>query len=558
MKRLQSFLLSLLSVLCAYGVSVSPLTLYKKWQNLGNERLMEMGQGFVRDNSCDSALVCYSVVADRLRGKASDKEEKQILARALNNIGFIYGTYFFDYKEAMNVLQESLKVSEESGYDENIAFVNLNLGGIYLGCNMMYGKNLFSDEVWTYLENALKSAVEMKQNEVAMVAFLNLGQMYLSDPQDERLRRALSVLESARLPGKLPLAAFCREYARGLEDCMDGKDADAIGHFVAMKQLVPKNDIHSARYELIVLDALARLYDKTGGYQQAIATYTELLAKAQDSGVSDVETNTYRMLSELYSKTGREDTATEYLLHFHHKRDSTLTERDMSMLSKMPLVSELEEINRRLAEEHAKRKIMIIVSLVTAVFVILLALYLMTVIRSRRKLQLYVKELYRKNRELIESEKRVRELREGSHAASDEKYSSSSLTAPESRRIADSILKVMDNTELITNPAFSIAELAERTGHSTKVVSQVVNETLGKNFRTLLNECRIREACVRLLDTDTYGQYTIEHIAESVGFNSRSNFSVTFKKITGLTPVQFQKNAISDNVEGISSPYSAF
>ena len=546
MKRLQLLLAIMACVIHAYGASVSPLVLYNKWQNLGSDHLMEMGQKFAQDNSCDSALVCYSVVADRLRGKATRTDEKQTLARALNNIGFIYGTYFFDYKEAVNALQESLRISRESDYKENIAFVNLNLGGVYLGCNMMYGRNLFSDEVWNYLENALVSAVEMKQHEVAMVAFLNMGQMYFSDHQDERLKKAVDILRAGGLPDNLPLAPYCRTYARGLEAYMNRQYDESIRHFQSMVPLIPQHDLHSSRYELIVLDALARLYEASGNYQAAIDTCTSLLSKSIAYGVSDVETNTCRMLSELYEKTGHDDMATEYLLRFHHKKDSTLTERDMSMLSKLPLVNELEEINRRLAEEHAKRRMMIIIAVVTAVFVIMLALYLLTVIRSQRKLRRYVKELYRKNRELIQSEQRARELRETQSAAPEEKYSSSSLTPPESRIIADRILQVMDNIELITNPGFSLAELAEQTGHSPKVVSQVVNETLGRNFKTLLNECRIREACVRLIDTDTYGQYTIEHIADSVGFNSRSNFSVTFKKITGLTPAQFQKNAISD------------
>ena len=105
----------------------------------------------------------------------------------------------------------------------------------------------------------------------------------------------------------------------------------------------------------------------------------------------------------------------------------------------------------------------------------------------------------------------------------------------------------MEQTELITSPDFTLEKLANIIGVSPKYVSQVVNETFGKNFRTFLNECRIKEACVRLADTDTYGMLTIEHIAETLGFNSRSNFSITFKKIAGLTPAQFQKNALAED-----------
>jgi AraC-like DNA-binding protein len=74
-------------------------------------------------------------------------------------------------------------------------------------------------------------------------------------------------------------------------------------------------------------------------------------------------------------------------------------------------------------------------------------------------------------------------------------------------------------------------------------VSQVINEKYDNNFNHLLNEYRIKESCRRMNDTDNYGNYTIESIALSVGFKSRSNFISTFKRFTGLTPSAYLKIA---------------
>ena len=63
----------------------------------------------------------------------------------------------------------------------------------------------------------------------------------------------------------------------------------------------------------------------------------------------------------------------------------------------------------------------------------------------------------------------------------------------------------------------------------------------GKNFRTLLNEYRIKEAMRRLMDDDTYGKLTIKAISESVGYKSQANFITVFTRITGIKPSMYQK-----------------
>ena len=50
----------------------------------------------------------------------------------------------------------------------------------------------------------------------------------------------------------------------------------------------------------------------------------------------------------------------------------------------------------------------------------------------------------------------------------------------------------------------------------------------------------------RLIDFENYGNLTIEAIVSDLGFKSRSTFSKTFKRITGLTPSEFQRIAAEE------------
>lgn len=195
-------------------------------------------------------------------------------------------------------------------------------------------------------------------------------------------------------------------------------------------------------------------------------------------------------------------------------------------------------------------------------FILLLVLYLVRVVSSNRKLRDYSKQIYRKYMDALESEKREKVLRESlesfrqqeKEAAADvaaetppkERYSNSTIPLDVVRDITEKIEQVLSDNDVISDPKFSLHQLSDAVGYSYKMVSQVINESLGKNFKTLLNEHRIKEACSRLVDGKNYGGYTIEHIAQSVGFVSRSNFSVAFKAVVGITPSEFQRNARED------------
>lgn len=123
------------------------------------------------------------------------------------------------------------------------------------------------------------------------------------------------------------------------------------------------------------------------------------------------------------------------------------------------------------------------------------------------------------------------------------KYQNSKLDEEEKQQILSRIISVMEDSNEIYKLDFSLNELASLTGTNYKYVSQVINESFHKNFSSLLNEFRVQEACRRMSDKEHYGQMTIEGIAESVGFGSRSNFVTYFKRVTGMTPSEYQKQA---------------
>ena len=108
-------------------------------------------------------------------------------------------------------------------------------------------------------------------------------------------------------------------------------------------------------------------------------------------------------------------------------------------------------------------------------------------------------------------------------------------------RLLNSITTILEDVSVISNSNFNLSMLAEKAGSNTKYVSSIINDVYGKNFKTVLNEYRIREACRRLTDKDHYGNMTIQAIYEELGYNSAASFIQAFKKVNGMTPSVYQK-----------------
>ena len=89
-----------------------------------------------------------------------------------------------------------------------------------------------------------------------------------------------------------------------------------------------------------------------------------------------------------------------------------------------------------------------------------------------------------------------------------------------------------------TNPQLSLNELATKLKMPPHVLSRVINDGFGKNFFDFINTYRIEEF-KRRADDPHYKHFTLLGIAYEVGFNSKSAFNRSFKKITNQTPREY-------------------
>ncbi len=124
------------------------------------------------------------------------------------------------------------------------------------------------------------------------------------------------------------------------------------------------------------------------------------------------------------------------------------------------------------------------------------------------------------------------------------KYRKSSLTEDGKQKILKSIIDEFEKRQYYAENLGSLSDLAKKIGESPHHVSQVLNEKLHKSFFELLASYRVEKA-KKILREDTGNKLIIEEISEMVGYNSKTAFNNSFKKLTGKTPSEYRKSVNS-------------
>ena len=271
-------------------------------------------------------------------------------------------------------------------------------------------------------------------------------------------------------------------------------------------------------------------------------------------------TNATSELMSIYTSLGQTDRALEYQEKYMMLSDSL-----MNRVTYAHIRSIHDQIERSESDRHIRSLVSTVskqnlVLLAAGVILAIVMLFLYVVTRQHRRLMHTNRALYERNRELAQMELQWQHRPVGVHhpvAVGGEQdvamveqqvkerpsVDSNAVTQSAERdsQLIERILDIMENTTDYCDPDFGVTQLTTLVGSNINYVPRVIKARLGKSVPMLVNEYRIREARRRMLDKERYGNYTLQAIAESVGFKSQNNFIAMFKRMTGITPSLYLK-----------------
>ena len=550
-KKLCAILIMLLASVMMQVANAYNVNQYNQWVKVSTEELMRRGQDYLQNKGwVDSAMVCYSIVANRAQDNNLESKEMYQIARALNNIGYISATYYYDFQKAYENLNKSMELSKLYGFDNNLAYSYLNMASIIDSRNRLFANDALSTEALDNTKLAFDFAVKAQEWNVAVTSIYNMLEMIHNKADFELIAPDLVRFKNLQLTDSVEMWQCTRMFCKATEAFQAGQYQQALNYYEKMLGEAQKITTNRQQCVIKAMQQKAAVLAVMRHYEEAISCLREVEHIALDHSMQSELIDNYRAMAQVYDAMGNQKMAEQLDYKFLKARDEFIKKSHAEMVEKSRFLDEMRRVNDQVAQIQAKHErahqLLLMMSLIAAI--ILLALVLL--VRSYLKQRNYIRHLYEKNVQLlVTSEVIPQSTVVGSvepnelHDESAPKYQGTTLDQESKERLFARIKQVMDDIHIICQPDFSLQSLADLVSSNYKYVSQVVNEYYGKSFKQVLNEQRVREACRQLNDTERYGHLTIEAIAANLGFNSRSNFTVTFKRITGISPSKFLKMA---------------
>lgn len=456
--------------------------------------------------------------------------------------------------DALNYFNVALKLSEKLNYQRGITTVYNDMGLIYINQGKIedaiqqYRKLLTIDSIsgnkremartmnniaLIYCnQNKIPTAIEyMKKsleiqeavNDISEIANFsyNLGALYYKDNNpDSALRYYQRAMVLCEKTGNTKGLAYTLN-SMGIIYSEQGEPEKALEYYDKAVELSEKSgDLSNLA---ATLHNIGEFHKDKKDYKKALSYCMRAYRIFMELGYPNEIKNAAYTIKSIYLLMNDYSNAIKYFEVYSEIKDSLLNEKNSRIITEMQTKYETQkkesEIrtlveDKAVREKQTKRQIVLRNILIIALAV-LLSVTAIVLLRFRQRKVIHKKLAEQK-----------------------QKYVTSSMSQAQKELLVKEITRSMEEKRLFIDSNLTLDTLAIQLNTNKHYLSQVINEIIGKNFYTITNEYRIREA-KKLLCSPEYRNVTIEGIANLVGFKSKSSFNTAFKKITGMTPSEY-------------------
>lgn len=536
--------------------------------SLGKEEQMQKVNRLLAADSVDAAFVILNMVVGDVEAKKKINEgEAHAIANAYLMLGEMqsgnkYGSSstYNDYGKAYTWYRKAAEMAGTHGLKPQLAKALLGLGVKYEVQLSSFNDPLLTDTLLSTLKKSLALAIESESWETADMAMKNLASAAFSRGRGKEIAGELETYYS--LPLSVGNIEHNREFVGAFCHTMESLAANDSNGALLHNEIMEKYAYDDPVRKIDTYSMRAEIFYQAGLMDKALACLDTVSAMAQKVGDLWYDMQIEHSKSNLYASMGKQIQSDSCRFRYYDCRERLFEDRSANRIKDLHFMSRIDSVMLEMQKITLERQHARTLFAIAMVVVLIFGVLMLMLVRSNRKLKESHRRIFEEySRRLNQDDRFLSAVPLGDAALahdaqsesipptvdvaeeSEEKYKSSPLTEQQKDSIYTRIKSVISQSEAALSPRYQIKDMALEVGVSTRVISQVINERSGGNFATFLAEHRINTACRRINESASFRKFTIEAMAESVGIQSRSYFSTTFKKIVGLNPSDYIRQA---------------
>jgi AraC-like DNA-binding protein/Tfp pilus assembly protein PilF len=426
-------------------------------------------------------------------------------------------------KDALAILFEGLEIANKNNDEKNGILINNSISYIYY----------VSDELEKAKKIQLKIIKQLNKIEfldvdlfsISYKARIALSRIYLLQKKldsallvnNEGLQRVLTTNDIFTTAGFYD--------TKGIIELEKGAYNEALISFTKSLEFSEKigngNTIMPTKFNL------ATYFYKKGNFNETITLLEDVLKITKRDSLQYPEIpDVYKLLAKSYTKTNNLIKANE---NFEaHILSLKLSEKDKNSVTKAIYNKEIKNLNKQKTIQNNKLLIII-------VFISLIVFGLLIIIFRSYKIKKKNEVKFQKLLQKVTSSQNKKEHVIDTKDVELEATNTSEISEEIKHQILQG-LQLLETQEYFLRSSCNSYNVAKKIKTNTSYLSKVINSHYQKNFNTYINDLRINYAIIRLKNDSKFRSFSIQSIAEELGYKSADSFSKYFKLDTGLNP----------------------
>ncbi|MCL2168086.1 MAG: helix-turn-helix domain-containing protein [Lentimicrobiaceae bacterium] len=488
---------------------------FASFMKLPHQQLYDTAIYYHKNNILDTALILYGIIINA--PESSDSLQMLLTVGSLSMAGVIYLTYS-DFRNAYRYMTDALILAEKYNFESELQIIYNNLGMIYF---------------------------HFAEYDIAKTYYLKA--LNLTDDKPKYFGVLTNIASIEREKGNMDSAFIYYDKALTFSKSQNSVYLPAILYDISLfykktnqidstlyyckysvNEAKKKNDTRSL---IESYHEIGNIFFEKNQFDSAVfyLNLSNSIAVVEKQSITVMPKN-YLTLSKIEESKGNIRKAFDYYKKYSSLKDSIYNNNILGDINQIQRQYEVSKTNRQieqfLIEQQIKERTIHyqkIIGMITIGVLLLMIFVLFVIILQRRKLIRAYKVLVEKNVEIIKFQQKV------------------PISETFQKELLHRIVTLMETNPIIYDVEFSLEELSKLVQSNQNYVSRVIKNHFHKNFRSFINSYRIREAQQLFSEPDAV-KYSIEYVANRVGFKSRNAFHDAFKEITGVSPSFYVKS----------------